>query len=73
MEIEQMMERLLAKMDASQAKMDANHAEMLARMKAKTDFTLEEIKAEIRVCQEATEACLKSKEPTSVERVRSGA
>jgi hypothetical protein len=60
MEREQMMERLLAKMDAI-------NAEMLIRIEAKTDATLKEIVAEIRACQEETEACLESKEPTSVE------
>jgi hypothetical protein len=67
MEMEQMMERLLAKMDASEAKMDANHAEVLARMEAQTDATLKEIIVDIRACQKAMEACLESKEPTSLE------
>jgi hypothetical protein len=39
---------------------------MLARMETKTDVTLKEI-IETRACQEATEACLESKEPVSME------
>jgi hypothetical protein len=52
--MEQMIERMLAKMDyfqeemkVNQAKMDSNHAEMLTRMETKTDVTLKETIAEI--------------------------
>jgi hypothetical protein len=109
--MEQMMQRLLAKMDANQAKTDANLKEIkveftarleakiepeiktnnkkyevprrtvdsrmdihLARPKAiqkeiiaKMDVHQERMGASANACQEATEACLESKEPTSVE------
>jgi thermostable 8-oxoguanine DNA glycosylase len=80
MEVEQMMACLLAEirinqeemreeMKTNKARMDANQAEMLARMEAKMDTNLKEIIAwrkETTACQEAMEACLESKKPTSV-------
>lgn len=68
-------------MDIHQAKIDGNQAEMLARTKAKMDSHqermevkmdawLEELKAwrkETMAYQEVMEACLESKEPTSIE------
>jgi hypothetical protein len=65
---------MLAQMEA---KMDINLKEIKEAIRTnqgKTDFNLKEIIAEMRawqkemtVCQETTEACLESKEPTSVE------
>jgi hypothetical protein len=78
MEVEQMMERLLAEMKAMQAKMDANQ-EMTGRLdskteanQAKTDVNLKEIKekilAKMEPNQERMMACLeKAKEPTPQE------
>jgi hypothetical protein len=61
-------------MKTNPAKMKTDDAEMLARIEAKTDANLKEIIAEMwawqkkmMACQEETEACLKSKELTSVE------
>jgi hypothetical protein len=60
------MERILAKMDSFR--------EMMENMDSRLDANLKKIIVEMRVwrkemtaCQEATEACLESKEPTSVE------
>jgi hypothetical protein len=74
--MEHMLERMLAKMDSLQEELKANN-QMLAKMNASEEWKiakmaawLEEMKAwrkEKTVCQEATEACLKNKEPTSVE------
>jgi hypothetical protein len=54
--------------------MKTKQAEMLARIEAKMDANLKEIIAEMwawqkemMACQEAMEACLKNREPTSVE------
>jgi capsule polysaccharide export protein KpsE/RkpR len=87
MEMQQMMERLLAKMGANQAKMDATikeirasqqhlEEEMLDKMEAKIGANQEKMDAwiaemrtwqiETTACQEAMEACLESKEPTSL-------
>jgi hypothetical protein len=53
--MEQMMKCLLAKMDTTQA--------LLAKMNTKMKTWREEM----TVCQEVMEACLESKEPTSLE------
>jgi hypothetical protein len=50
----QVMKRILAKMDSFQAKMDANQ-EMTARLEAKTDANLKEMKDEIRANNEKFE------------------
>jgi TRAP-type mannitol/chloroaromatic compound transport system substrate-binding protein len=68
--MEQMTERMLAKMDSFQEQMKTDPEEMKEAIRTnqeKKDTTLKEIIAQIRAFQEATEVCLDSKEPTSVE------
>jgi hypothetical protein len=73
MEMQQMMEYLLAKMDANQAKTDSTLKVILAKTDAnqeKMDAWVAEMgswRKETMACQEAMEACLESKEPASLE------
>jgi hypothetical protein len=56
--MEQMMERMLAKMDSFQAKMDANHEEMMTKLYAYHERMKASVNAwrkETMACQEATE------------------
>jgi hypothetical protein len=55
MEVEQMVARLLAEIRTNREKMKTNQAEMVARMEAKTDVNLKEMKEEIRYNQAKVE------------------
>jgi hypothetical protein len=67
------MKAIQQKMDVSQTKIDANKAKMIASQEwtiVKMDAWLAEMRAwqkETTAGQGATEACLESKEPTSLE------
>jgi hypothetical protein len=73
MEMQQMMECLLAKMNANQAKSDTTIREMLTKIDANQenmDAWIAEkggMAKKTTACREATEVCLKSKEQISLE------
>jgi hypothetical protein len=69
MEMQQMMERLLAKMDANQAKAEANREQMLAKIRVDRKANREELKgimdvntkSIVRAFHEKMDACVASR------------